>query len=105
MEDRAFISLRIARWTPEPVFAINGYPEEDDPRSVRATLEVYLAVLRTHAKYVARILKTNLPETIETSMLVGPFLVDEIKLEPGRLERIQNTALEDIPTALEDGTQ
>jgi hypothetical protein len=54
---------------------------------------------------VNRILRTDLPERIETSMLDGAFLVDEIKLDPGRLERIQDTALNDIQTAYENGAQ
>jgi hypothetical protein len=105
MDERGHITLRVARWTPEPVFAINTYPDERDLRSVRETLESYCTVLDTHLQYVNRILRTDLPERIETSMLDGAFLVDEIKLDPGRLERIQDTALNDIQTAYENGAQ
>jgi len=105
MDERGLITLRVARWTPEPVFAINTFPDERDLRSVRETLESYTSILETHLQYVNRVLHTDLPERMETSMLDGAFLVDEIKLDPGRLERIQDAALNDIPTAYDDGAQ
>jgi hypothetical protein len=105
MDERGHITLRVARWTPEPVFAINTFPDERDLRSVRETLESYCAVLHTHLRYVNRVLQTDMPERIEISMLDGAFLVDEIKLDPGRLERLQDAALNDIQTTHEEGTQ
>lgn len=103
IDDRTALILRVARWTTTPVFAINAYPDERDNSTVRETLQAYYATLEAQLDYVSRALLTDLPERIETSMLDGPlFLVEEVRLEPGRLADVQEAALNSIPTTTDE---